>query len=64
MKETTLKGHLSPAKFKVGDYVVPIETVMFTNGEKHIKGKRYMVRKETEAYFHVCQDNYNKVNGA
>ena len=51
-------------QFKVGDTVKSLKTIEFIYGGKHFAGNKYVVTKETEAYFNVMHKNYVLVDNS
>lgn len=44
-------NHRNNAHLKIGDEVMCLENVSFSNGEKHEAGKVYVVEPDTQVYF-------------
>lgn len=49
-----------PNKFQPGDIAISKKLIRFPNGKFHDVGQRITVSKETEAYFNVCHEDYDK----
>lgn len=45
-------------RFSAGDIVICLRSIQFADGSKHIKGQRYIVMPESEAYYNVCNADY------
>jgi hypothetical protein len=46
--------------FEVGDVVICKTQIDFTDGTKHVVGQRNVVTEETQAYYNVCSEYYEK----
>jgi len=56
---TTQLPYKNNAHLKVGDQVICTETVIFLYGEKHVKGEKYTVEPDTQAYFSLFTGTAN-----
>ena len=45
-------------RFSVGDTVTCLHTVVFCDGDRHIKGNEYIVEEKTKDYYNVCYEQY------
>ena len=45
-------------RFKAGDVVICLHTVVFCDGDRHLKGNEYIVEEKTKDYYNVCYAQY------